>query len=81
LGQAPGAYWRLYDPNSHHALVRQTGIHPQLAAQAALGIVFFCLGFPDQALAQSNKAIPPVRAQLSRSAYVRNQVHTARSKD
>jgi predicted ATPase len=51
----------LYDPNSHHSLVRQTGIHPQLAAQAALGIVLFCLGFPDQALAQSNKSIAEAR--------------------
>jgi predicted ATPase len=51
----------LYDPDSHHSLVRQTGIHPQLAAQAALGIVLFCLGFPDQALAQSNKAIAEAR--------------------
>jgi len=51
----------LYDPNSHHSLLRQTGIHPQLAAQAALGVVLFCLGFPDQALAQSNKAIVEAR--------------------
>src|SRR5262249_17756623 len=51
----------LYDPNSHHLLVRQTGIHPQLAARAALGIVLFCLGFPDQALAPSNKAIAEAR--------------------
>jgi predicted ATPase len=51
----------LYDPNSHHSLVRQTGIHPQLAAQAALGVVLFCLGFPDQALARSNKAIAEAR--------------------
>jgi class 3 adenylate cyclase/predicted ATPase len=51
----------LYDPNAHHSLVRQTGVHPQLAAQAALGIVLFCLGFPDQALAQSNKAIAEAR--------------------
>jgi predicted ATPase len=51
----------LYDPNSHHSLLRQTGIHPQLAAQAALGIVLFCLGFPDQALAQSNKSIAEAR--------------------
>ena len=51
----------LYDPNSHHSLVRQTGIHPQLAAQAALGVVLFCLGFPDQALAQSNKSIAEAR--------------------
>jgi DNA-binding winged helix-turn-helix (wHTH) protein/predicted ATPase/class 3 adenylate cyclase len=51
----------LYDPNAHFSLVRQTGIHPQLAAQAALGVVLFCLGFPDQALAQSNKAIAEAR--------------------
>jgi len=51
----------LYDPNSHQSLLRQTGIHPQLAAQAALGVVLFCLGFPDQALAQSNKAIAGAR--------------------
>ena len=51
----------LYDPNSHRSLVRQTGIHPQLAAQAALGVVLLCLGFPDQALAQSNKAIAEAR--------------------
>jgi predicted ATPase/DNA-binding winged helix-turn-helix (wHTH) protein/class 3 adenylate cyclase len=51
----------LYDSNSHHSLVRQSGIHPQVAARAALGIVLFCLGFPDQALAQSNKAIAEAR--------------------
>jgi predicted ATPase/class 3 adenylate cyclase len=51
----------LYDPNSHHPLVRQTGVHPQSAAQAALGVVLCCLGFPDQALAQSNKAIAEAR--------------------
>ncbi len=51
----------LYDPNPHQSLARQTGIHPQSAAQAALGIVLFCLGFPDQALAQSNKAIAEAR--------------------
>jgi TolB-like protein/DNA-binding winged helix-turn-helix (wHTH) protein/class 3 adenylate cyclase/tetratricopeptide (TPR) repeat protein len=47
----------LYDPNSHDALVRQTGIHPRLVAQGHLGIVLFCLGFPDQALARSRAAI------------------------
>jgi predicted ATPase len=51
----------LYDPNSHHSLLRQTGVHPQLAAQAALGVVLFCLGFPDRALAQSSKAIAEAR--------------------
>jgi predicted ATPase len=51
----------LYDPTSHHSLVLQTGVHPQLAARAALGVVLFCLGFPDQALAQSSKVIAEAR--------------------
>jgi hypothetical protein len=60
LGEHLGEYRALRD--SHHSLLRQTGIHPQLAAQAALGIVLFCLGFPDQALAQSSKAIAEARS-------------------
>ena len=56
----------LYDPNPHHSLVRQTGVHPQLAAQAALGVVLCCLGFPDQALAQTNKAIAEAQRLSSR---------------
>ena len=51
----------LYDPISHRSLVHQAGIHPQVASQAILGIVLFCLGFPDQALAQSNAAIAEAR--------------------
>jgi DNA-binding winged helix-turn-helix (wHTH) protein/predicted ATPase/class 3 adenylate cyclase len=50
-----------YDPNSHCSLMHQTGIHPQLVAQAHLGIVLFCLGFPDQALARSRAAIVEAR--------------------
>jgi tetratricopeptide (TPR) repeat protein len=42
----------LHDPNSH-----QPGTRPNLIAQADLGIVLFCLGFPDQALAWSRAAI------------------------
>jgi predicted ATPase len=47
----------LYDPNSHRSLVRQPGTRPKLVTQAHLAIVLFCLGFPDQALAQSRAAI------------------------
>jgi predicted ATPase len=47
----------LYDPISHRALVHQVGVHLQVACQAYLGIVLFYLGFPDQALTQSNAAI------------------------
>jgi class 3 adenylate cyclase/predicted ATPase len=51
----------LYDPISHHSLVHQAGIHPQVGAQVFLGVVLFCLGFPDQALAQSSAAIAEAR--------------------
>ncbi|HMD63003.1 MAG TPA: AAA family ATPase, partial [Stellaceae bacterium] len=51
----------LYDPNSPCSLVDQAGIHPQVVSQAYLGTVVFCLGFPDQALAQSNAAIAEAR--------------------
>ena len=47
----------LYDPAAHRSLVHQVGIHPHLNAQVFLGIVLFCLGFPDQALVLSNAAI------------------------
>ena len=43
-----------YDPVSHHAVVDQRGIHPQFGSQGVWGIVLFCLGFPDQALARSS---------------------------
>jgi predicted ATPase len=51
----------LYDPVSHHALVHQAGIHPQVPSQGFLGIVLLCLGYPDQALAQSSAAIAEAR--------------------
>jgi class 3 adenylate cyclase/predicted ATPase len=51
----------LYDPISHRSLVDQAAVHPQVASQAFLGIVLFCLGFPDQALAQSSAAIAEAR--------------------
>jgi predicted ATPase len=51
----------LYDPISHRSLIQQTAVHPQVASQAYLGIVLFCLGYPDQALARSNAAIAEAR--------------------
>jgi class 3 adenylate cyclase/predicted ATPase len=47
----------LYDPISHGSLGFQTGSQPRVGARGQLGIALFCLGFPDQALAQSNTAI------------------------
>jgi predicted ATPase len=51
----------LYDPISHRSLVHHATIHPQAVAQAYLGIVLFCLGFPEQALAQSSAAMAEAR--------------------
>jgi len=51
----------LHDPISDSSLVHQTGIYPYVNSQGLLGIVLFCLGFPDQALAQSSAAIAAAR--------------------
>jgi class 3 adenylate cyclase/predicted ATPase len=47
----------LYDPTSHASLVKQTGSHPHVISAGHLAITLFCLGFPDQALAQSKAAV------------------------
>jgi len=46
-----------YDPITHHSLVHQAGVYPQVTCRGILGIVLFYLGYPDQALAQNNAAI------------------------
>ena len=51
----------LYDPVSHRSLIHQAGTHPRVGAQGCLGIVLFCRGFPDQALAQNSAAIAEAR--------------------
>ena len=51
----------LYDPISHRLLGHQVGFHPHINSQALLGNTLFCLGFPDQALANSNAAIAEAR--------------------
>jgi class 3 adenylate cyclase/predicted ATPase len=51
----------LYDPFSHRSLAHQAGDHPPVNSQAVLGMVLFCLGYPDQALVQSNAAIAEAR--------------------
>ena len=52
----------IYDPISHRLLVDQAGVHPQVVSQGELGIVLFCLGFPEQALACTKAAIAEARA-------------------
>jgi class 3 adenylate cyclase/predicted ATPase len=51
----------LCDAISHRSLAHQGGIHPLAVSQAVLGIVLLCLGYPDQALAQSDAAIAEAR--------------------
>jgi class 3 adenylate cyclase/predicted ATPase len=48
---------KLYDPIAHIALGYQTGSDPRVGARGQLGIALFCLGFPDQGLAQINAGI------------------------
>jgi predicted ATPase/class 3 adenylate cyclase len=47
----------LYNPTSHRTLLHEAGDDPHANTQGILGIVLFCLGYPDQALIQSNAAI------------------------
>jgi class 3 adenylate cyclase/predicted ATPase len=51
----------LYDPIAHESLVERAGFHFQVVLRAYLGIVLFCLGFPDQALECSGAAIAEAR--------------------
>jgi predicted ATPase len=52
----------LYDPISHRSLAHPAGDHRPVNSQAVLGMVLFCLGYPDQALVQSNAAIAEARS-------------------
>jgi class 3 adenylate cyclase/predicted ATPase len=67
VGRLASSRWHLeeglalYDPISHGSLAHQAGDHPRVNAQAVLGITLFCLGYPDQALVQSNAAIAEAR--------------------
>ena len=51
----------LFDPNAHRLIVHQAGTHSPVSSQAVLGLVLFCLGFPDHALARSIAAIAEAR--------------------
>jgi class 3 adenylate cyclase/predicted ATPase len=58
----------LYDPNSRRSFVDQMGTHPQNNSRSLLGIVLFCLGYPEQALARGNAAIAEARRLVPRSS-------------
>jgi class 3 adenylate cyclase/predicted ATPase len=49
------------DPILRRSLARHAGPDPRVSAQAYLGIDLFCLGYPYQALVQSNAAIAEAR--------------------
>jgi tetratricopeptide (TPR) repeat protein len=49
------------DPAFHRSVVNRVGFFPQGNAQACLAVVLLCLGYPDQALAQSKAAIAAAR--------------------
>jgi predicted ATPase len=68
----------LSDPIAHHSLTHQGGGNPQVAARSILGIVLFCLGFPDQALVLSNAAIADVRRLVHRPSLAINLSFCAR---
>jgi predicted ATPase len=51
----------LHDPMAHRSLAHQAGIDPQVACRAYLGIVYFCLGIPDQASTSSAASIAEAR--------------------
>jgi predicted ATPase len=68
----------LYDPISHRSLVHQVGVDQRVASQAFLGIVLFCLGFPDRALAQSEAAIAEARRLVHPPSFAFSLVEGAR---
>jgi predicted ATPase len=51
----------VYDPIFHRPLVDQAGVHPRAMSQGELGIVLFCLGFPEQGLTCTKAAIAEAR--------------------
>jgi len=42
----------LFDPIAHRSIIQQAGIRPRVASRATFCICLFCLGYPEQALAQ-----------------------------
>jgi DNA-binding winged helix-turn-helix (wHTH) protein/predicted ATPase len=68
----------LYDPISHRSLALQVGLHPHVNSQGFLGIVLFCLGFPDQASAQSSAATAEARRLAHPPSLAASLVYGAR---
>jgi class 3 adenylate cyclase/predicted ATPase len=60
----------LYDAPFHRSLAHQIGIYPQVVSQAYLGIVLFCLGYPDQASARISAVIAEARKLAHMPSFV-----------
>ena len=62
-GKFAAARWHLekalafYETRPHSSLVFEVAFPPHVSSQGVLGFVLFCLGYPDQASAQSSAAI------------------------
>jgi predicted ATPase len=68
----------LYDPIPHRSLVHQAGVYPHVVSRGHLGAVLFQLGYPDQALAQSNAAITEALKVAHRPSLSMNMTTAAR---
>ena len=68
----------LYDPVAQRSLAQQTDSYPPVLARARLGIVLFCLGYPDRALAQCNAAIAEARRLVHAPMLAMSLAHTNR---
>ena len=51
----------IFDESLHRSLVLQAGDDPHINSHAVLGLVLFCLGYPERALAHSGAAIAGAR--------------------
>jgi len=67
-----------YDPTAHSSLVHEAGIHPHVNSRSNLGIVLFCLGYLDQALATSNTGIAEARKLAHQPSLAHSLAHSAR---
>jgi class 3 adenylate cyclase/predicted ATPase len=47
----------IFASTADRSLVQKAALHPQLTSQSFLGIILFCLGYPDQGLAHVSAAI------------------------
>jgi predicted ATPase len=61
VGRFASSRSHLEEARGHRVVERRDRYNAQAVSQAALGIVLFCLGFPEQALAQGNAAIAEAR--------------------